>query len=166
MAERLEWHRVASADHEDAHRLHRLSRVHHCPEARRSLRVESRVQDVGMSGHLDFLRVGDLDRVFVYRFHCRLVILSEDEQGSGLDHHKRSSRARGRATTRLWGRVTLIVGHGNYHPTTRSHLPDRLRFLHREAPGRIRSGSIGQRLELAAVHPHSVRRRRSHYLSS
>lgn len=62
-------HRVAGAIDEDAHRLRLVLRIHHCPHARRALRVESGVDDFGTLRHRDFLFIGDLDLVFVDGLH-------------------------------------------------------------------------------------------------
>jgi len=78
MALRSEGHRVARADHKDAHGFWRVVAFHHCPEARRSLRVESSVKDFRAEWHLAFLRVGDFYRVFVYGFYDLISLPQSD----------------------------------------------------------------------------------------
>jgi hypothetical protein len=78
MALRSEEHRIASADHKDAHRFGGVGGFHLCPQARRSLRVEPGVENFRAEWHLDFLLVSDLDRVFVYGFHGRLVFREQE----------------------------------------------------------------------------------------
>lgn len=69
MRQRFKRHRVSGAINEDAHWRRFSIRVHLCPHARRSLWVESCVNDVCSIGHFDFLFVCDFDRVFVDSLH-------------------------------------------------------------------------------------------------